>query len=254
MSTVPTKKRAQVGRPTLEELERRKNRVLEVATRLFTEEGYAATSLIDIAKEAGVATRTIYQHFGDKPAMFREVIFARNIAEATTKPELGASDSIHSALIKAGLYVYELTFRPRSIELMRLMIAERNRFPQIIKKVLNGTSSGLHSGVEHIFDELAKRGAIPRGDHQTTAKYFVDFILGGSAINVYAEWDSEIPTEDELREKVGIFILGRFGVDVANASTSPLPGSASGKGRATRTSHRYSDRAIIPRRRRASRA
>ena len=66
----------QAGRPTAAELERRKARVMEVATELFVQQGFAATSLVDIARGAGVATRTLYQHFGDKEAIFREVIFA----------------------------------------------------------------------------------------------------------------------------------------------------------------------------------
>ena len=68
----------QAGRPTAVELERRKGRVMEVATALFVANGYAATSLVDIARGAGVATRTLYRHFGDKEALFREVIFARD--------------------------------------------------------------------------------------------------------------------------------------------------------------------------------
>jgi len=37
-------------------------------------------TLADIAKQAGVATRTLYQHFGDKEAIFREVVYARDAA------------------------------------------------------------------------------------------------------------------------------------------------------------------------------
>src|SRR6266446_4949923 len=70
------------GRPTADELERRKARVMEVATALFVERGFAATALIDIASFSGVATRTLYQHYGDKEGLFREVIYARNIGAA----------------------------------------------------------------------------------------------------------------------------------------------------------------------------
>ena len=41
------------GRPTAVELERRKARVMEVATQLFVANGYAGTSLIDIARQTG---------------------------------------------------------------------------------------------------------------------------------------------------------------------------------------------------------
>ena len=44
----------QAGRPTAAELEKRKALVMEIATHLFVAQGYAATSLVDIAKGAGV--------------------------------------------------------------------------------------------------------------------------------------------------------------------------------------------------------
>lgn len=78
--------RNQAGRPTIAELERRKIIVLEKATELFVSQGYAETSLVDIAKCAGVATRTLYQHFGDKEAIFKEVIFARRSAHLIPSP------------------------------------------------------------------------------------------------------------------------------------------------------------------------
>ena len=118
----------QAGRPTAAELERRKARVLTVATELFVQNGYAATSLVDIARSAGVATRTLYQHFGDKEALFREVIYARDDAGALKKPKLRNGDTLYTALMRTAKYAFDVTYRDKSIGLMRLMIAESNRF------------------------------------------------------------------------------------------------------------------------------
>jgi len=41
-----------------------------VATRLFTANGWAATGMRDIAREAGVATETVYAHFASKTGLF----------------------------------------------------------------------------------------------------------------------------------------------------------------------------------------
>ena len=130
-ATKPKSKRKpknQAGRPTASELERRKSLVMDIATELFVGQGYAATSLVDIAKGAGVATRTLYQHFGDKEALFREVIFARDAAGAIAKPVVEDGDTLFEALMRAANYALEVTFRPHSIGLMRLMIAESQRF------------------------------------------------------------------------------------------------------------------------------
>jgi len=51
----------------------RRQRVLDGATRLFAERGYAAVSTGDIARAAGVAEGNIYHYFGSKPELLRAV-------------------------------------------------------------------------------------------------------------------------------------------------------------------------------------
>ena len=186
--------------------------------KLFTRDGYAATSLVDIAKGAGVATRTVYQHFGDKPAIFQEVIYARDIGEAIDLPEVGQDATLFDVLMRTGRYACELALRKQAVELMRLMITERNRFPQLMKKVANATFFRFQHNVQHVFEALAARGAIPDGDHPATAKFFIDFVLGQAPMHVYTDWLSEAPTDAELEAKVDIFILGRFGPEVAKTA------------------------------------
>jgi AcrR family transcriptional regulator len=48
--------------------------ILRAARRLFAERGYAATSINDIAEEAGVAIQTIYARLGSKRGMLLALI------------------------------------------------------------------------------------------------------------------------------------------------------------------------------------
>jgi AcrR family transcriptional regulator len=47
--------------------------LISVARQLFTERGYAATSIEDIIQRAGVARGALYHHFSGKEALFRAV-------------------------------------------------------------------------------------------------------------------------------------------------------------------------------------
>lgn len=49
-------------------------RVIAAATRLFTTKGYLATSIEDIAAEAGVARPTVFTAVGSKSVILREVV------------------------------------------------------------------------------------------------------------------------------------------------------------------------------------
>jgi AcrR family transcriptional regulator len=48
--------------------------VLDAALRLFSHQGYRATSVRDIAEGAGVSTGNVYHHFKDKEAIFHELL------------------------------------------------------------------------------------------------------------------------------------------------------------------------------------
>ena len=60
--------------PVRRGLTEKRRAVMDGALRVFAREGYTRGSIGEIAKEAGVSTRTIYNHFADKDELFRTVI------------------------------------------------------------------------------------------------------------------------------------------------------------------------------------
>jgi len=57
-----------------------KEKILDAAEKLFVDNGFSATSLRAIIKEAGVNTASVHYHFGSKEALV-EAVFARRAAE-----------------------------------------------------------------------------------------------------------------------------------------------------------------------------
>ncbi|WP_141436269.1 TetR/AcrR family transcriptional regulator [Bacillus cereus] len=72
--------------------EKKKRAIKEAAFVLFSERGFNEVKIEDIAKEANVSQVTIYNHFGSKDALFRELIqeFVEN--EFHYYKELAAED------------------------------------------------------------------------------------------------------------------------------------------------------------------
>jgi len=64
-----------------------KKHLLEIAEQLFTEHGYQAVSIRDIARASGVTNAALYYHFPSKEALFDEVIenHAEKLAERLQK-------------------------------------------------------------------------------------------------------------------------------------------------------------------------
>jgi TetR/AcrR family transcriptional repressor of mexJK operon len=200
------------GRPTLEDLEQRKSRVLDIATALFVEQGFAETSLVEIAKHAGVATRTIYQHFGNKEDIFKVVIEQRLAETDSELPKIDEDQPIFDILVDTAHYVCALAFAGNAIAFQRLMIAESQRFPELMKEIFDYMFERLHNTVIGIFERLASEGVITEDNHDITTKYFIDLLLGTAPLQLTMNWIAAGPSESELKEKVSLFIAGRFGI------------------------------------------
>ncbi|TCV92157.1 TetR family transcriptional regulator [Luteibacter rhizovicinus] len=71
MNASPKVKTQGPGRP--KDMEKRAA-ILEAAKALFTQGGFAGTSMDAVAAAASVSKLTVYSHFGDKDNLFREVI------------------------------------------------------------------------------------------------------------------------------------------------------------------------------------
>src|SRR5690625_1704509 len=65
----------------------RRTQLLELATSVFTQKGFQATSMDDIAAAAGVTKPVLYQHFDSKETLYVEVIdiTARSLLEGDRK-------------------------------------------------------------------------------------------------------------------------------------------------------------------------
>ena len=54
--------------------ERSRRTILDAALKLFSHRGYGATSVRDIAEEAGLSTGNVYHHYPDKETIFRTLL------------------------------------------------------------------------------------------------------------------------------------------------------------------------------------
>ena len=61
-------------RRTKEEAEQTRQDIFEAGLRVFSEKGFAAATMSDVAKEAGTTRGAIYWHFRNKDAFFQEIV------------------------------------------------------------------------------------------------------------------------------------------------------------------------------------
>lgn len=74
---------------------RNQEAVLDAAQRLFLEQGYAATTILAIAGEAGVSVETVYKAFGGKSELVR-AIYERGLKGRGSIPAYQRSDEMRA--------------------------------------------------------------------------------------------------------------------------------------------------------------
>src|SRR4029077_20542531 len=70
-AATPQKKRRYHSPRRREQAEATRKEILDAAQRLFVRDGYVATSMAAIAKQAGVALKTVYLGFETKSGLLR---------------------------------------------------------------------------------------------------------------------------------------------------------------------------------------
>jgi AcrR family transcriptional regulator len=177
-------KRAAVrfGRPPKELAGEVDARILDAARKVFLERGFEGASIDEIAEVARSGKRTIYVRFQDKRALFSEVVTQDilRIAEFKTRPPTGVT--IEERLTNAAATLLHWGFDPDRIGLMRLAIAEANRFPDLAASV-NQRARELSTelGADLLreltrSDELGSLPAFAPEHLTTTARFFLDII------------------------------------------------------------------------------
>jgi len=109
--------------------------ILDAAADLFLESGYDRTSLARVAESAGVSKATLFKQFPTKAELFEATVLA---AGGTPGRDVDLpGDDFRASLVTLGLAYVEVLNRPRMVGLMRAVIAESGRFPELRERTFD---------------------------------------------------------------------------------------------------------------------
>ncbi len=188
----------------------RPEQILEAALREFSQHGYAAARIDDVARRAKIAKGTVYLYFKSKRELFQAVIRhvirpgLDTIQEFVNEFE-GPSEQLLEVMLEQ---MYRAVRNPRIREVERLMIAESAKFPQL---------------AEYYYHEVVKRGlnmarlvverGVARGEfHATAMAVYPQAIIGPAAMIV--TWNllfgkrRPIPLEEYRRAHLDLILHG----------------------------------------------
>lgn len=147
--------------------------MLRAAEDLFLQRGYVGTSMDDLATAAGVSKQTLYTHFGNKEALFVELVsqLTSDAGDRVERPDLTPSTpaDVRDALVAFGTQQLGIVLAPRLLRLRRLVIGEVERFPELAATLYErGPARGI-AWLAELVDRGVRAGLLDLGGLTTAA-------------------------------------------------------------------------------------
>lgn len=140
----------------------RREAILAAALDEFSDRGFAATRLDDVAKRAGVAKGTIYLYFRDKESLFQDLVSDMLTPMVGIIEALGQADLPMRALADriVDVFVHEV-YETRRKDVVRLMLTEGRRFPKLAEFYYREVLAHIIGAVRGTLKRAAARGEVP---------------------------------------------------------------------------------------------
>jgi AcrR family transcriptional regulator len=194
-----------------------RERIVDEAMRLFSQHGYAATSIAKIEAAAGLTPGAggIYHHFASK-----EAVLAAGIERQLGR--LGALREIRNVLGSLGDFEAELTLTARYVlaeldsesELLRILASDARSRPQLLRTAVDELVSSTFTGFASWVSERAER---PIAEEE--ARAIAVFGLGSlfSSRLLRDVLGIPAPVDDELLVATWVRMMAAVLVDPAHA-------------------------------------
>lgn len=109
----------------------RPSQLIHAALEVFSEHGFAAAKLEEIARRAGVSKGTIYLYFESKEELFKAVVHDIVAAQLQTAHDGPPTSSAAEALDRALRAQWAFTTHPKYDGWFRILVAELPRHPDL---------------------------------------------------------------------------------------------------------------------------
>ncbi|BBQ84979.1 TPA: multidrug efflux transporter transcriptional repressor AcrR [Kluyvera ascorbata] len=155
-----------MARKTKEQAQATRQHILDVALRLFSQQGVSSTSLAEIAKAAGVTRGAIYWHFKDKSDLFNEiwVLSESSISDLEIEYRAKFPGDPLSVLREILVYILEATVIEERRRLMTEIIYHKCEFVgemAVVQQAQRSLCLESYDRIEQTLNDCVIAGVLP---------------------------------------------------------------------------------------------
>lgn len=179
-----------------------RKQILDASLRLFSEKGFARTSVRDIARGAGITDAAIYYHFSSKRDLFEALFEERGITSALSSLEnVTIDEPLGETLV--GIAIAAQGIMQRNKDFMKVLLSEAMSEDPVATEDYRLVTERWRNAEARILREFVGRGDLPEIDVDVAARQLVVLSVGPfiDALMSGQDQDGDEPTP-ELLERV----------------------------------------------------
>ena len=166
---------AQAAEPQSARGRARLTRMLAAATELFLRDGYDQTSIDAILERSGGSKATLYAYFPTKEDLFRAVI--DGVMINVGHPELDVTREVRATLTEFAVDRLHVIFSTQHRAVLRLIIAERERFPDLARLYYERGPQRSHGLLVAYLETLRRKELLGIDDAEEAGEFFIGMLI-----------------------------------------------------------------------------
>jgi TetR/AcrR family transcriptional regulator, mexJK operon transcriptional repressor len=188
--------------------------IVAAASEHFLRHGYVGASVDDIAAAARVSKRTVYNIFGGKEQLFREILADAFAVAGQFAADVGSTlantDDVEAELKTIAVELAGSVLSRRVVRLRRLLIGEAERFPELAREYYQRAPDRVMAALADAMASLGKRGLLSVDDPRQASEHFAFLVLGAPLDRaLFSPTDDDAFTsadEHGVRNSVDVFL------------------------------------------------
>ncbi|HDD62132.1 MAG TPA: TetR/AcrR family transcriptional regulator [Chloroflexi bacterium] len=184
-----------------------RGRIMQAASDLFANKGYAGTTTRAIAETAGVNEVTLFRHFGSKENLAREIMNQFGGMAVAENMENLLSGNYREDLLMVGRMM--LTVMTDRNDAMRMAICEAGHFPEF-RDVVAENPRQLRQMLAHYFQSLMENKKILPGHPELLAQAFLGMFFSYTVLQGFLldSLKPDVSHDEIITQFVDLFVRG----------------------------------------------
>jgi AcrR family transcriptional regulator len=169
-----------------------RKQILDASLVLFSEKGFARTSVRDIAKRAGITDAAIYYHFASKRDLFEALFEERGITQRLSELEQ-ATVTQPAMETLTGIAIAALGIMQRNKDFMKVLLSEAMSEDPVASEDYRMVTDRWRNAEAKILRVFVERGELPGIDVDQVAQELVVLSVGSFMDEIMSGRDQDGP-------------------------------------------------------------